>query len=99
MAVEYCHTRDRQSDAHFSFEQQNNGSWSAYIVSQSDHGTQDTHTSATCRMTDEDRHRDVSWSHPPGSESETRVVAAVRADLTQTCTCNGDPIPVGAFNS
>lgn len=76
-------TRDGRADYVFSFEQQSNGSWRAYIVSQPSYGLlrdKDCHT--THRLTDGGRHY-VCWTNELRSLSELRQVAALWADSTQ----------------
>lgn len=88
MSTAFYRTEDGQADYQFSFEEQNDGTWRAYIVSQPDYDGRPSNGHATHRFTDGPRHY-VCWSKPLRSEKEARAVAAAWADATQKYIRNG----------
>lgn len=81
-------TKDKQADYTFSFEEQSDGTWRAYIVSQPSYqgraeGAHDTH-----RLTDNGR-RYVCWDKPVRSFADMKKIAAAWADCTQFYITHG----------
>ena len=83
MARIYYRTKDGLADYDFSFEQQLDGSWRVYIVSQPSYGIRDTSSLATHRVRDRDGRYYICWTQPLMSEQDARKVAALWADNTQ----------------
>ena len=75
-------TKDSEQDYEFSFEEQSDGSWRAYIVSQPsyDGHPDDSHT--THRLSEGGR-KYVCWDRPIRTLAEMKTVAALWADCTQ----------------
>lgn len=82
MITSFYRTKDGRADYHFSFEEQSNGTWRAYIQKQPDYGSRSSSPHATHRLSDGGRQY-VCWSTPLHSEEEARAVAAAWADATQ----------------
>lgn len=78
----YYRTKDGLADYGFSFEQQVNGGWRAYIQSMPSYGSRNTGLHATHRLTDSGRYY-VCYDPAPRSEADVRKVAALWANLTQ----------------
>lgn len=82
MSRSYYRTKDGKADYYFSFEQEADGEWRAYILSQPGYGPRDTGAHPTHRLRSGGRYY-VCWDHPLRSEREARQVAALWADKTQ----------------
>lgn len=81
MTIKY-RTKDGLSDYEFSFEQQRNGEWRAYIVSQPPYRGRDTSLHATHRLTDGSRNY-VCWTKQLWTRDDLKQVVALWADSTQ----------------
>jgi hypothetical protein len=90
MTIKY-RTKDGRADYEFSFEQQRNGDWRAYIVSQPSYLGRSTSLDDTHRLKDGSRYY-VCWTKPLRTTSDLRKVVALWADLTQRYIANGTPI-------
>jgi hypothetical protein len=75
-------TKDGQEDYVFSFEQQTNGTWRAYIVRQPPYHGRPEGSHETHRLSDGDR-RYVCWLPEPRTLKDCKVIAAFWADHTQ----------------
>ncbi len=75
-------TSDGAADYGFSFEEQPDGSWRAYIESQPSYRGRDTDPHSTHRLSDGSR-RYVCWTTPLRSLEVAKRVAALWADKTQ----------------
>lgn len=82
MRTAYYRTKDGLADYLFSFEQESDGTWRAYILDQPDYRGRPDDCHSTHRLTDGGRHY-VCWTRPLHSEREAREVAALWADKTQ----------------
>jgi hypothetical protein len=82
MSVVWYRTKDGLQDYKFSFEEQSDGSWHAYILRQPEYGSRDSSQHATHRLRDGDRYY-VCWTRELWSEEDARQVAALWADKTQ----------------
>jgi hypothetical protein len=78
----YYRTSDGQADYKFSFEEQSDGTWRAYIENQPSYCGRATEASITHRLSDGDR-KYVCWSKPLDSLESAKKVAALWADGTQ----------------
>lgn len=78
----YYRTRDGKADYKFSFEEQVDGSWRAYIESQPSYNGRDTGLHPTHRLIDGDRYY-ICWDSPLKSLKQVKYVAALWADATQ----------------
>jgi hypothetical protein len=78
----FYRTKDGLRDFHFSFEQQADGSWRAFIVGDIQYGGRPDDCHSTHRLTDGGRHY-VCWTRPLRTEQEARDVAALWGDKTQ----------------
>jgi len=78
----FYRTRDGRADYGFSFEQQSDGTWRAYIESQPGYGSRVTDAHATHRLSDGAR-KFVCWNNPLRSLQQAKQVAALWADKTQ----------------
>jgi len=78
----YYRTRDGRTDYSFSFEEQADGSWRAYIESQPPYGIRASDAHSTHRLSDGSR-RYVCWTSVLDSLEEAKNVAALWADKTQ----------------
>jgi len=76
-------TRDGRTDYCFSFEQQSDASWRAYILTQPLYQGRNESAHSTHRLPDGNR-KYVCWNTPLKSFAEAKQVAAMWADLTQT---------------
>jgi hypothetical protein len=84
-------TKDGRADYEFSFEQEWNGDWRAYIVSQPSYGSRATDAHSTHRLTDHGR-RYVCWDSPIRSRADLKSVVALWSDRTQDYIRYGTPI-------
>lgn len=75
-------TLDGTTDYGFSFEQQSDGTWRAYIESQPSYGSRTADAVTTHRLTDGSR-KYVCWTEPLRSLEAAQKVAALWADKTQ----------------
>lgn len=78
----YYRTRDGRADYYFSFEEQSDGSWRAYIEQQPEYGSRPTGSHETHRLSDGQR-RYVCWTTSLESLEDAKHVAALWADSTQ----------------
>lgn len=81
-ATSYYRTKDGLTDYQFSFEQQPDGNWRAYILTNVDYRGHADGCHETHRLRDGSRPY-VCWTNPLTTESEARAVAAIWADKTQ----------------
>lgn len=79
----YYRTTDGAADYRFSFEEQDDGTWRAYIERQPSYRGRDTDAHGTHRLTADDGRRYICWTDPLGSLAEAKQVAALWADATQ----------------
>ena len=75
-------TKDGQTDYRFSFEEQRDSTWRAYIVRQPSYQGRSEGAHITHRLSDEGR-KYVCWDSPLRSLSQAKSVASLWADLTQ----------------
>ena len=78
----YYRSNDGGADYEFSFEEQSNGSWRAYIVSQPPYEGRSTDAHSTHRLSAGGRQY-VCWTQPLRTLAEAKQVAAAWADNTQ----------------
>jgi hypothetical protein len=78
----FYRTKDRQADYAFSFEEQPDGNWKAYIESQPDYRGRESDAHTTHRLSDGGR-RYICWTTALGSLGQAKQVAALWADATQ----------------
>ncbi len=78
----YYRTKDGKADYGFSFEEQSDGSWRAFILSQPPYGRRDEGAHPTHRLSDGGR-KYVCWTDLLSTEKAARQVAAMWADATQ----------------
>ncbi len=78
----YYRTEDGSSDYGFSFEEQSNGTWKAYIERQPSYHGRPNDADSTHRLSDGSR-KYVCWTKPLRSLEEAKQVAAKWADKTQ----------------
>jgi hypothetical protein len=78
----YYRTSDGTADYCFSFEEQLNRTWRAYIEEQPSYQSRETDSSSTHRLTD-GRRKYICWTKPLNSLEEAKQVAALWADKTQ----------------
>lgn len=83
-------TKDGRADYRFSFEEQSDGSWRAFIVSQPSYNGRDEGAHSTHRLTDGGR-RYICWTRSLWSLSDAQSVAALWADATQNYIRYGTP--------
>ena len=76
-------TRDGKADYRFSFEQQGDDSWRAYILSQPSYQGREEGAHPTHRLSDGGR-KYVCWNTGLKSLAQAKQVAALWADSTQT---------------
>lgn len=81
-------TKDNEQDYEFSFEQQADGSWRAYIVRQPSYDGRPDGSHPTHRLSNGGR-RYVCWDRPIRTLDEMKTVAALWADCTQNYRKNG----------
>jgi len=84
----YYRTKDGQSDYLFSFEEQRNGTWLAFILRQPPYNGRNTGSHPTHRLRKVGRDY-VCWNSRLGSQDEARQIAALWADATQKYIKNG----------
>jgi len=82
MKTAYYRTKDGLADYQFSFEQESDGTWRAYILTDVDYRDRADDCHSTHRLTAGSRQY-VCWTKPLHSEQEARQVAALWADATQ----------------
>jgi len=78
----YYRTSDGSTDYGFTFEEQANGMWRAYINQQPSYRNRSTDAHSTHRLSDGNR-KYVCWTGPIRSLAEAKRVAALWADKTQ----------------
>jgi len=78
----FYRTSDGDADYGFSFEEQSDGTWRAYIEQQPSYEGQATDAHSTHRLSDGDR-KYVCWTQPLQSLTEAKQVAAAWANKTQ----------------
>ena len=78
----YYRTSDGAADYLFSFEEQSDGTWRAYIEQQPSYRGRPTDAHSTHRLSDGGR-KYVCWTRPLRSLEEAKQVAALWADKTQ----------------
>jgi broad specificity polyphosphatase/5'/3'-nucleotidase SurE len=78
----FYRTRDGREDYQFSFEQQRDGTWRAYIESQPNYGGRDSDAHTTHRLSDGSR-KYVCWTDPLDTLAQAKQVAAMWSDATQ----------------
>lgn len=78
----YYRTKDAKADFGFDFEQQNDGTWRAYIVQQPSYQGRAEDAHATHRLTHSSR-KYVCWTHPLPTLEAAKSVSALWADETQ----------------
>ena len=78
----FYRTKDGRADYHFSFEEQSDGTWRAYILDQPSYRSRDTSAHATHRLSDGSR-KYVCWTDPLYSLTKAKQVASFWADKTQ----------------
>lgn len=79
----FYRTEDRSVDYHFSFEQQRDGSWLAFILRQPPYGRRNESLHHTHRLQDGDRRYYVCWTDPLLSLEDCKQVAKHWAEATQ----------------
>lgn len=88
MLAVFYRTQDGRADYYFSFEEQPDGSWRAFILSQPTYEGRSTSLHDTHRLTAGGRHY-VCWTTPLMSLKAVQDVAALWADKTQTYIATG----------
>lgn len=78
----FYRTKDGREDYQFSFEQQSNGQWRAYITRQPSYGRRATDAHSTHRLSSGGR-KYVCWNRPLNTLEQAKQVAALWADATQ----------------
>ena len=78
----FYRTKDGLADFHFSFEQQPDGNWRAYILGNTNYGSRADDCHSTHRLMDGERPF-VCWTTPLRTQQAARDVAALWADKTQ----------------
>lgn len=78
----YYRTSDNSADYGFSFEEQSDRTWRAYIDEQPSYRGRATDAHSTHRLSDGSR-KYVCWTRPLRSLDEAKQVAALWADKTQ----------------
>ena len=78
----FYRTRDRAADYGFSFEQQSDGTWRAYIEGQPSYHGRATDAHSTHRLSAGTR-KYVCWTTPLETIEDAKRVAALWADKTQ----------------
>jgi hypothetical protein len=91
MRVTY-RAKDEEGDYEFSFEEQANGEWRAFILAQPSYQSRDRSLLATHRLVDERGRYYVCWTVPIWSVDVLRKVAALWSDRTQRYIKDGIPI-------
>ena len=84
----FYRTQDGRADYVFSFEEQVDGTWLPFIVSQPSYNGRDTGLHATHRLTRGDRYY-VCWTKALESLADAKEVAALWADQTQIYISTG----------
>jgi hypothetical protein len=92
MTIKY-RTKDGRADYEFSFEQQRNGEWRAYIVSQPSYQGRDTSAHKTHRLSEGSR-KYVCWNRKLWTRRDLEQVVALWADRTQRYIKDGTAIEV-----
>lgn len=78
----YYRTKDGLTDYQFSFEQESDGTWRAYLLTNVNYRGRSDGCHETHRLRAGARYY-VCWTNPLISESDARAVAAIWADMTQ----------------
>jgi hypothetical protein len=86
--TEYYRTKDGNADYKFSFEEQPDGKWRAYIEDQPSYGERATDVHSTHRHRNGSRYY-VCWTEPLESLEDAEKVSAMWADATQEYIKNG----------
>ena len=89
--MRYYRTKDGRADYQFSFEQQRDRSWRAYILNMPSYRSRNTGLHTTHRLTDGGRYY-VCWDSKLRSLESAQQVAALWADLTQVYIRTGRTI-------
>ena len=79
---QFYRTSDGRADYHFSFEQLNDATWRAYILSQPSYNGRSDDAHATHRLSDGSR-KYVCWNSSLTTLEAAKQVAALWADKTQ----------------
>lgn len=82
MSEKFYRTKDGKADYKFSFEQQRDGDYRAYVESSPSYGSRASDIHSTHRLNDGGR-KYVCWTEDLHSEDEAKTVAAKWADATQ----------------
>lgn len=90
MSIKY-RTKDGRADYEFSFEQQRNGEWRAYIESQPSYRGRSTSLDDTHRLRDGSRYY-VCWTRQLWNTDDLKKVVALWSDRTQRYIADGTPI-------
>lgn len=86
----YYRTRDGRADYQFSFEQQRDGTWKPFILSQPSYQGREDDAHSTHRLSDGHR-KYVCWTDPLQTLAQAKQVAAMWADATQEYIRTGRP--------
>lgn len=82
MSVDWYRTKDGLADYQFSFEQQSDGTWRIYILSNPSYRGRADDCHSTHRLYDGGRQY-VCWTASIYSEADARAVAGLWTDKTQ----------------
>jgi hypothetical protein len=85
-------TKDGEADYGFSLEEQPDGSWRAYIVSQPSYRSRGRSLDMTHRLADRNGRYFVCWTRSVHSIEEMKEIAVLWADRTQRYIKDGTPI-------
>ena len=88
----YYRTKDGRADFGFSFEQQSDGSFLAFIVTMPSYGSRPTGLHVTHRLTDSSGRYYVCWDRRIKSIDELKGVVALWSDLTHVYIRTGRTI-------
>jgi len=80
--VKHYRTQDEREDYTFSFEEQGDGSWLAFIIDSPEYGRRSEGLHETHRLTQDGRNY-VCWDRPLNDPRDCMEVAARWADCTQ----------------
>jgi hypothetical protein len=78
----FYRTKDGSCDYQFSFEEQTDGIWRPYILSQPNYNGRETDQHSTHRLADDSR-KYICWDRPLETLDEAKQVAAIWAEKTQ----------------
>lgn len=84
----YYRTRDGEADYRFSFRQQSDGTWRAYVLQQPGYRGRSDGAHVTHRLRDANGHY-ICWTGPLRSLEEAKNVAAAWANRTQEYIATG----------